>query len=155
MCRERYYRYLFLAGALWNWLAAVVLWFGYEPLLKYLGMSPLNYALPMQMALALIFVYGVAYFYVSRDHTKNREIAKLGVYGKTAVFILLVSTWRAGDIAFFLVIPGIVDLVFAALFLEFLVATSQFSLSDKLQSLPSYHEIISHVRTAMAHKGVH
>ncbi len=152
MHRTRYYKYMFLAGAFWNWAAAVLLWFTYERFFAFLGQDPFRYALPFQIALGLIFVYGIGYFYLYRDQAGNREIAKLGIYGKTAVFALLLSNWMAGEIVFALLIPGIIDLAFALLFLEFLISTSHFSLSDKLHAL---HDSVSHAMANMTHRGAH
>ena len=123
MEKQRYYKRLFFIGAVWNWIVSSIFFFGYAPIFRFLGMAPPNYALPIRMAMALVFVYGIAYFYVYLDPIKNRNCAKLGVYSKTAVFLLSAYYWIAGEIRFPIVIPGIVDLVFAGLFVEFLVHT--------------------------------
>jgi hypothetical protein len=155
MRRARYYRYVFLTGAFWNWIVAVILWFAYKPLLQNLSMSPVRYLLPIRIALALIFVYGIGYFYIYIDLVQNRQIAKLGVYGKTTVFILFLNAWRTGQIAAPLLILGIVDLAFAILFLEFLITTSHFSLSAKWQAFLNHHQTIAHTITAITHKNAH
>jgi hypothetical protein len=143
---------MFLISAFWNWVVAAILWFSYERFFEYLGQGPLAYALPLQIALAHIFVYGIGYFYLYKDRVANRWIAKLGIYGKTAVFVILLDGWLAGDIVFVLVIPGIVDLIFAVLFLEFLISTGHFRLSDTLHAL---HDSVAHARAVMIHKGAH
>jgi hypothetical protein len=102
-------------------VVATLFFVAYEPILEFLGMEPLRYAVPLQLGMAPVLVYGIAYFYVYRDLVENRNCAKLGVYGKTAVFVLLAYYWPVGEIVFDLVIPGIVDLIFAGLDLEFLV----------------------------------
>jgi hypothetical protein len=140
MRREKYYRFLFLTGAFWNWTVATVFFFASEPLIRNLGMAPLRYTVPLKIAMSMVFIYGIAYFNAYRDNVKNRNIVKLGVYGKIMVFALLVNSWLIGDIAFGMVIPGIVDLIFAGLFLEFLASTSNFSLSDIMKSLASFYE---------------
>jgi hypothetical protein len=143
---------MFLASAFWNWVVAAILWFTYEAFFRYLGQGPLAYALPFQIALGMVFVYGIGYFYLYKDQVTNRQIAKLGVYGKTAVFTLLVNAWLAGEIVFVLVIPGIVDLIFAVLFLEFLISTGHFSLTDKLHGIG---EVVAHARAVMTHRSAH
>ena len=60
MRRAKYYKYMFLISAFWNWIVAVILWFTYESFLAYLGQDPLRYAVPLQIALALIFVIRIA-----------------------------------------------------------------------------------------------
>jgi len=121
MQKEKYYKRLFLVGAVWNWVVAPIFFFAYAPIFKYLEMEPLRYVLPLQLFMALVFVFGIAYFYVYKNLVRNRDCAKLGVYSKTAVFVLLTYYWIVGEIVFALVIPGIVDLIFAGLFLEFLI----------------------------------
>ena len=121
MTKNKYYKGLFLVGAIWNWVIASTFFFAYKPIIKSLGMTPLQYALPLQLAMALVFVYGIAYFYVYKNPVRNRDCAKLGVYSKTMVFVLLIYYWAVGEVVFDLVIPGIVDLVFAVLYLEFLL----------------------------------
>ena len=126
MTRSHYYRSLFLIGAIWNWIVAPVFFFAYKPILEHFEMKPLQYGLPFQLAMAFVFVYGIAYYYVYRDPVRNRDCAKLGIYSKTLVFILLTCYWIVGEIVFTLVVPGIVDLIFAALFLEFLIHSKPY-----------------------------
>jgi hypothetical protein len=121
MTKKKYYKRLFLLGAIWNWIVAPIFFFAYKPIIQHLQMAPLQYGLPIQLAMALVFVYGIAYYYVYKDPIRNRDCAKLGVYSKTLVFILLTYYWIVGEIVFALVIPGLVDLIFAGLFLEFLM----------------------------------
>jgi len=121
MTKNTYYKRLFFVGAIWNWIVAPVLFFAYKPIIQHVGMEPLKYGLPLQLAMALVFVYGIAYYYVYKDPVRNRDCAKLGIYSKTLVFVLCVYYWVIGEIAFALVIPGIVDLIFAGLFVEFLL----------------------------------
>lgn len=121
MTKNTYYKRLFFVGAVWNWIVAPILFFAYKPIIHHLDMTPLQYGLPLQLTMALVFVYGIAYYYVYKDPVRNRDCAKLGIYSKTLVFILVAYYWAIGEIAFALVIPGIVDLIFAGLFLDFLL----------------------------------
>jgi hypothetical protein len=121
MTKIKYYKGLFLIGAIWNWIVAPVFFFAYKPIIKSLELPPLQYVVPLRLSMALVFVFGIAYFYVFKDLARNRNCAKLGVYSKTLVFVLLTYYWIAGEIVFALVIPGVVDLIFAGLFLEFLI----------------------------------
>ena len=121
MQKEKYYKNLFFIGAIWNWIVAPTGFLAINPMLRYLKMKPIQYPVAWQLFMALVFVYGIAYFYVYKDLVKNRNCAKLGVYSKTAVFVLLTYYWAIGDIHFVLIIPGIVDLIFAGFFVEFLI----------------------------------
>ncbi|MBU1894593.1 MAG: hypothetical protein KJ983_02095, partial [Candidatus Omnitrophica bacterium] len=55
-----------------------------------------------------------------KDLIGNKVCAKIGVYSKVAIFFVLSYYWITGEILFVMVIPGIVDVIFAILFLEFL-----------------------------------
>ena len=121
MKKEKYYKNLFLIGAIWNWIVAPTGFFGINLIIRHLNMKPVEYPVAWQLFMALVFVYGIAYFYVYKDLVKNRNCAKLGIYSKTAVFTLLTYYWAIGDIPFVLIIPGIVDLIFAGFFVEFLI----------------------------------
>lgn len=120
MNKKTYYRALFLIGAIWNWTIAPVFFFFYEPIIKATGLDPLRYGLPLQLAMALVFVYGICYYYVFKDPVGNRVCAKLGIFSKTLVFLVLFYNWITGVIVFGLLVPGIVDLIFAGFYIEFL-----------------------------------
>ena len=120
MKRITYYKALFLIGAIWNWTIAPVFFFFYEPIIAATGLDPLRYGIPLQLAMALVFVYGIAYYYAFKDPVGNRVCVKLGIYSKTLVFLVLFYNWVTGVIVFSLLVPGIVDLIFAGLYVEFL-----------------------------------
>lgn len=81
------------------------------------------------MSLALLatclFVFGLGYYWVSSDLSRNRDLVKLGVIGKLLVFLVFFGHALAKEIPMGLVVPSMVDLLFGALFLEFLVRTRQ------------------------------
>jgi len=57
---------------------------------------------------------------VSQDLSKNYGIVKMGVLGKLLVFIGILWTSITGQVHIILLSAGIVDLVFAVLYIEFL-----------------------------------
>jgi len=75
--------------------------------------------------LGLAFVFGLGYYRVSRDLTKNYEIVKMGILGKLIVFIGLTWAGATGQVHWILIVPGIVDLVFAILYIEFLMTSEK------------------------------
>lgn len=115
-----YYRSMFLIGALWNWGAALLFFFAFGPIFAWLGMRELNYPLIIQAFLLLVFVFGIGYFWVSRDLNKNHDIVKMGILAKTSLFILFSYYYLTGDIHVLIELCLFVDLVFAVLFTEFL-----------------------------------
>jgi hypothetical protein len=119
--RERYNRNLFFIGALWNWGAALIIFFFYESVYSIFGMEPPLYPANLQLFLAVVFVFGIGYYWVSKDASKNHDIVKMGIAGKIMVFMLLLYHSVFGNLSLFFTASGTVDLVFAVLFFEFLI----------------------------------
>jgi hypothetical protein len=113
--KSRYYKILFTSAAVWNWFATVA---GLRTTAKIKtdGQSRL-YA---QLFFVFVFLFGVAYWLVSRDLTGNRTIVKLGVVGKLIVFLLSLRAVLAGKAPPVVAVAGTVDLVYVGLFVEFL-----------------------------------
>ena len=68
----------------------------------------------------MAFVFGIGYYWVSKDIHQNHAVVKMGIIGKIIVFVGLTADAVAGNISILLVGPGIIDLIFAILFIEFL-----------------------------------
>ena len=123
--RARFYRLLFLAAAAWNMLSAAAVLF----LLTSLKFrSEMGYpgqvdTISLQLLATCLFVFGVGYYWVSRDLARNRDLVKLGVIGKPLVFLIFLAHALSREIPASLVAPSVVDLLFGVLFLEFLVRT--------------------------------
>ena len=77
----------------------------------------------LQLLASCLFVFGLGYYWVSADLSRNRDLVKLGVIGKPLVFLVFFGHVLAHEIPMLLVIPSMVDLLFGALFLEFLLRT--------------------------------
>jgi hypothetical protein len=120
MQKERYYKNFFIVAAVWNWVATVPFFFAYEQIFAFLGMRMPIYPVTLQLFLSLAFVFGIGYYWVSRN-LMNLEIVKMGVVGKILVFLLFLYYAAIGNIPWLLVLPGIVDLIFAILFMEYLL----------------------------------
>jgi hypothetical protein len=123
--RARFYCWLFLTAAAWNVLSAAAVLF----LLTSLRFrSEMGYpgqvdTISLQLLATCLFVFGVGYYWVSRDLTRNRDLVKLGVIGKPLVFLVFLGHALTKEIPASLVAPSVVDLLFGVLFLEFLVRT--------------------------------
>jgi hypothetical protein len=120
MPKQDYYQKLFFIGAIWNWVATTTLIFGYKILFPLFGMVLPVYPVFFLMFLGLCFVFGIGYFWVSQDLTKNHGIVKMGIIGKLLVFIGILWACVTGQVHVILLGAGIVDLVFAVLYIEFL-----------------------------------
>jgi hypothetical protein len=125
--RSAYYRGMFVAAAIWNLISAACVIFALtKPSARAeLGFPGTPDAIALQLLAGCLFVFGLGYYWVSQDLTRNRDIVKLGVAGKPLVF--LVFAWHAfmKDISMMLLLPSVVDLLFGALFLEFLLRTRE------------------------------
>ncbi|PIP37804.1 MAG: hypothetical protein COX19_15730 [Desulfobacterales bacterium CG23_combo_of_CG06-09_8_20_14_all_51_8] len=120
MPKQDYYQKLFFVGALWNWAATLTFAVGYPILFPLFGMKLPTYPVFFLMFLGLAFVFGIGYYWVSMDLNRNHDIVKMGVLGKLLVFVALLWAGVTGQVHFILIGAGIVDLVFAILYMEFL-----------------------------------
>ena len=120
MERGSYYKWLFIIAALWNWAAGVQFFFWYDPIFARLNMQALNYPAIMQLAMSLVFVFGIGYYWVSKDLSKNHDIVKLGIIAKVIVFLIFSYHYLFGNMPLMIALCGVVDLIFAILFIEFL-----------------------------------
>ncbi|MDO9264294.1 MAG: hypothetical protein Q7U02_10040 [Desulfosalsimonadaceae bacterium] len=121
MSKEDYYRKLFLVGAIWNWVATTTLIFGYKIMFPLFDMPLPIYPVFFLMFLGLCFVFGIGYYWVSQDLSKNNDIVKMGIIGKLLVFVGLLWASISGQIHYILLGAGLVDLVFAIFYIEFLM----------------------------------
>ncbi len=121
MERMKYYKNLFFVGAIWNWALTMPIFFFYKPIFSFMGMEEPVYPGNLQSSMALAFVFGLGYYWVSRDLENNDNIVKMGILGKTAVFVLLLYYVIIGNIHWLMIFSGVGDLIFAGFFAEFLL----------------------------------
>ena len=126
MPKQAYYRKLFFYGAIWNWAAAGTFIIGYKMLFPIFGMPLPAYPVFFLLFLGLCFVFGLGYFWVSRDIDNNHGIVMMGIWGKLLVFAGLLWASVSGQIHVVLLGAGIVDLLFAVLYLEFLSTAKRY-----------------------------
>ncbi|MHA1688248.1 MAG: hypothetical protein ACTSUN_02755 [Promethearchaeota archaeon] len=124
MDKERYYKYLFITGAFFNWINALtftILSISFPQVFTLFGTSMPPTLFFLHSLLGLIFTYGIGYFIIGLDITKNRGVVWLGVISKLFFFTMCVLYFVLGDIAGIMVILGSGDLIYACLFIEFLI----------------------------------
>jgi hypothetical protein len=121
--RARYYRFVFFMAAVWNAFSAgaVLFLLTSANFRQEMGFPGPPDTISLQLLASCLFVFGVGYYLVSRDLSRNRDLVKLGVIGKPLVFLVFFGHALAKQIPMQLVIPSVVDLLFGALFLEFLM----------------------------------
>jgi len=115
-----YDRALFSVAALWNLGAAAMLIFNPDFLLNRLGISDPSARLLAQSFASSVTTWGIGYALIAYDQQRFRNFAWLGVISKTIFFLIYFAAWINGRLSFQAFFPGLLDLIFAALFVEFL-----------------------------------
>ncbi len=118
MERTIYYKYMFIIGAIWNLAVAIPLL-----IMSYfinLGLSTLG-LIYYQGFLISIILFGIGYYIVGKDINKNHAIVLLGIVGKILVFTFFLAYFLLGIMTILEVIASTIDLIFACLFIEFLI----------------------------------
>lgn len=125
MERKKYYKYMFLSGAIWNLAVGIIFFLGTIFMLSYLA-SNYDLKIPPSLVfvhgfLMLVFIVGIGLFVVSTDVTKYRNIVIMFIFEKFLAFIIFIAYFIKGDYNFLLVIPVIIDLIYGSLFLEYFI----------------------------------
>jgi hypothetical protein len=71
--------------------------------------------------IGIVFVFGLGYYWTSKDTERNRDIIKMGIIKKSFVFCMLLYAWLAGIVTVLAFLAGTVDLLFTILFVEVLM----------------------------------
>jgi hypothetical protein len=127
LSKEKYSK-LFLIGALWNISIASSglllpklinkLVFGLKSVITY---GATTFAL--RLVWAVVFVFGIGYYFVSRDPQKNRGIVWMGIIAKLAFFFTALTYYPKKVITLLAMLLCFGDFVFSILFALFLVKT--------------------------------
>src|SRR5262245_64667010 len=117
---EVYDRILFAVAAAWNLGAATTLIFDPDFLLARLAVNDENARLLARSLASSVTTWGIGYALVAFDRKRFRDFAWLGAISKTIFFTIYAAAFFGGRISFVAVIPALIDLLFAILFLEFL-----------------------------------
>ncbi len=124
MEREKYYKYLFIGGAFFNWIngfSFLLLSILDPEVFLLFGSSKPPTLLFLHALLLLILTYGLGYFIVGLNIEENEGIVVLGIVSKLSFFFCCLVYFLIGDIDVILVILATGDFIFACLFAEFLV----------------------------------
>ena len=117
----RIWRIVFGVAALFNFAVGLPMLLAPAVMLAGLGQPVPADLLMTRLASALIAVFGVGYARIARDPVANRPILWLGVLGKAPIPLLV---WISGGAAALTTSSfqlSLIDLVFAGLFLAFLL----------------------------------
>ena len=109
---------MFLGGAVFNWVVALSLFFKPEVLLGLFAVTPHpEQSLWIQQFASLVFVFGIGYYWASRNFEANVQIIKLAVIGKAGVVLIGLLNVMSGDISWQFILPASGDLGFVILFI--------------------------------------
>ena len=124
MEKDSYYKNLFIFGAVWNIfvgvaciLASLILF----DISKLFGMATPPSLMWLHLYFIYVSIFGIGFYIVSNDITKNHGVVILGILEKLAIFIVALIYCIIGHINIVAVLLVSVDLVLACLFLEFLI----------------------------------
>jgi hypothetical protein len=112
---------MFLVGALWNLVGAGLFFLFRRQAFAFFALEPPNYVAFFQAWLALAFVFGIGYYYVSRDLYGNLNIVRMGIYGKTAFSVIFIYHVIFSHFHPVFLSGVFIDLVFVGLYALFLV----------------------------------
>jgi len=116
---------LFLIGAIFNWIVSLGLFFIPGEFLSLFFVAPLpEQSLWVQQFAGLVFMFGVGYYWVSRDFHSNQAIIRMAIPGKLGVTAIALLNVISGDISWQFMIPASADAIFAILFLVALRSAS-------------------------------
>ena len=117
----RFWKIVFALAASFNFLVGLPMLLAPAAMLAGLGQPVPSDLLMTRLASALIAVFGVGYAMIARDPVANRPILWLGVLGKAPIPLLVWLSGGAAALTSSSFKLSLVDLVFAGLFLAFLL----------------------------------
>ena len=114
---------MLLGGAIFNWAVALTLFSIPQVFLNLLSVTPApQQSLWVQQFAGLVFVFGIGYYWASRDFEANIQIIRMAVIGKAGVVLIGVLNVVTGDISWQFLLPVSGDLIFVILFVMALKA---------------------------------
>ena len=140
MNKALYYKYMFMVVGIGYILAAVV--FGViaplvDNFMHFFGLAQnVEIWLWLYSYLLAIMSLGFMYFLVSLDITKNHLVISAGMIFKISQFLLWLIVFLMGYCNYTMLIVGAVDLIFAALFIEFFINFRKLDPTDIVLAYP-------------------
>ena len=108
---------LFKSAAGFNWLVGVALLVNAPLLFELFGVEPAPQAgVLLHLFAALVFIFGIGYYWAANDLEANAPVVRLGMYGKLAVFTVGLLDVILGVVSWQILLLLSVDLVYAILF---------------------------------------
>ena len=140
MNKALYYKYMFMIAGIGYIIAAVI--FGViapvsDNFLHFFGLEQTaDIWVWLYSYLLVIMSLGFMYFLVGLDITKNHLVISAGMIFKILQFIVWLITYFMNQSSYTLLIVAAVDLIFAALFIEFFVNYKKLDPTDIVLAYP-------------------
>jgi hypothetical protein len=110
-------RIMFTTAAWFNWVAGGAVAVNVELLFGLFRITPLpTEPLFLQLFAWLVIVFGIGYFWASRDPVVNVPVIKLGMIGKLSVVLVSLACVLTGSISWQIMLLVSADLLYAILF---------------------------------------
>jgi hypothetical protein len=116
-----YERSLFVAAACFNWAVGLLI-IGDYPLAAHLLELAGPATVWVHLVAAIVVLFGVAYWLVAKQPQRYRPFVGLGAAGKLAFAAIIYYHWFSGDTPTRLAMLVNVDVIFAVLFLRYLLS---------------------------------
>jgi hypothetical protein len=118
--RHTYDRILFSAAALFNLASAALLLFFPQVFLARLGIADPAATLLARSLASSATTWGIGYALVAINARRYRPFALLGAISKTIFALIYTTALLRGAVSLTAFIPALIELILAALFIEFL-----------------------------------
>lgn len=93
-----FFKGMFLVGAVHNLLGGVAFVFLYSWAYTWRGYQPPEPGIHYQIWIAVIFIFGLAYYFIYRDLYGERNLVVLSIIGKFATAVIIVyAFWDPGQ----------------------------------------------------------
>ena len=117
---DRGWRRMFYFKAIWNWCASALFHFADAPIRRFVGDDAPIDPVYRDLFLSSAVVFGIGFWLVGNAPLCRLGIVRLGILAQLCVFVLSAYYLALGKIRVLQAVPGVVDLVFAVLFMCFL-----------------------------------
>jgi hypothetical protein len=116
-----YERSLFVTAACFNWVVGLFIFADYPLAARLLEFSgpPTVW---VHLVAATVVLFGIAYGLVAKEPQRYRPFVGLGAAGKLTFAAIIYYHWLAGDAPMRLALLVTVDVIFALLFLRYLLS---------------------------------
>jgi hypothetical protein len=117
MMRREWIRPLFVVAALYDFVLGAAFLLAWPAIYARFGIAPPNHAGYIQFGAAVIAIFGIGFWFVSRAPERNRDLIKLGVLLKLAYSATVLAYWVQGAIPAMWVPFAWIDLAFMLAFI--------------------------------------